>query len=72
MIKQATIWDGTNQPLMEQDIPLKILELHGHTLDSIGLLSEDGELFRGDAAMNGFPSVNRNIIWIENLEDYCN
>ncbi|WP_228354416.1 MBL fold metallo-hydrolase [Variimorphobacter saccharofermentans] len=70
--KQATIWDGTTQPLMEQDIPLKILALPGHTSDSIGLLSEDGELFCGDAAMNGFPSVNRNIIWIENLDDYCN
>ena len=70
--KRATIWDGTAQPLLEEDIPLKILALPGHTSDSIGLLSEDGELFCGDAAMNGFPSVNRNIIWIENLDDYRN
>ncbi len=69
---RAIIWDGTSQPLLEQDIPLKILALPGHTLDSIGLLSEDGELFCGDAAMNGFPSVNRNIIWIENLNNYRN
>lgn len=70
--KRATIWDDTAQPLLEQDIPLKILALPGHTSDSISLLSEDGELFCGDAAMNGFPSVNRNIIWIENLDDYRN
>lgn len=67
---RATLWDGTNQPFIEQGIPLKVLALPGHTSDSIGLLSEDGELFCGDAAMNGFPSVKRNIIWIENLEDY--
>lgn len=70
--KRATIWDGTAQPLLEQNIPLKILALPGHTSDSIGLLSEDGELFCGDAAMNGFPSIKRNIIWIENLDDYRN
>jgi glyoxylase-like metal-dependent hydrolase (beta-lactamase superfamily II) len=70
--KKAIIWDGTNQPLIERGIPLKILSLPGHTSDSIGLLSKDGELFCGDAAMNGFPSVKRNIIWIENLEDYRN
>lgn len=68
--KRATIWDGTAQPLLEQDIPLKILALPGHTSDSIGLLSGDGELFCGDATMNGFPSIKRNIIWIENLDDY--
>jgi len=57
---------------MEQGIPLKILALPGHTSDSIGLLTEDGELFCGDAAMNGFPSVKRKIIWIENPDDYRN
>ncbi|MGB4660886.1 MAG: MBL fold metallo-hydrolase, partial [Mobilitalea sp.] len=70
VLRDATIWNGTSQPLLEQEIPLRILALPGHTLDSIGLLSEDGELFCGDAAMNGFPSVKRNIIWIENLENY--
>ena len=70
--KRATIWNGTAQPLLEQDIPLKILALPGNTSDSISLLSEGGELFCGDAAMNGFPSINRNIIWIENLDVYRN
>src|SRR5690606_22502272 len=46
--KRAIIWDCTTQPLLEQDIPLKILALPGHTSDSIGLLSEGGELFCGD------------------------
>lgn len=27
-------------------------------------------MFCGDAAMNGIPSIKRNIIWIENLADY--
>lgn len=66
----ATIWDGSLQPLLDNGIPLRLLHLPGHTADSIGLLSEDGELFCGDAAMNGFPSIKRNIIWIENLAEY--
>jgi glyoxylase-like metal-dependent hydrolase (beta-lactamase superfamily II) len=69
--RRALIWDGTTQLLFDQDIPLQIIALPGHTSDSIGLLSEEGELFCGDAAMNGFPSINRTIIWIENLHDYC-
>lgn len=36
------------------------------------LLSDNAALFCRDAAMNGFPSVNRIIIWIENLDDYRN
>lgn len=66
----ATIWDGSSQPLLKDGIPMRLLYLPGHTADSIGLLSENGELFCGDAAMNGFPSIKRNIIWIENLADY--
>ena len=31
---------------------------------------KDGVLFCGDAAMNGFPSIKRTIIWIENLDKY--
>lgn len=64
------LWDGKFQPFEEIKIPLKILSLPGHTKDSIGLLTEDGLLFCGDAAMNGFPSIKRNIIWMEDLEEY--
>lgn len=67
---RAIIWDGNGQPLREQGIPFDILALPGHTADSIGLLA-DGDLFCGDAAMNGFPSIKRTTIWIENLRDYA-
>ena len=46
-----------------------MLETPGHTADHIALLAED-VLFCGDAAMNGFPSRKRIIIWIEDLEQY--
>ena len=68
---RAILWDGNAQPLREQGIPLDILALPGHTADSIGLLSDHGDLFCGDAAMNGFPSLKRNAILIENLKDYA-
>ncbi len=68
---RAIVWDGHAQPLRERSIPLDILALPGHTADSIGLLSDSGDLFCGDAAMNGFPSLKRNTIWVENLDDYA-
>ncbi len=68
--ENVVLWDGENQFFKQQGFPLTIVSLHGHTADNIGLLTDDGALFCGDAAMNGFPSVKRNIIWIENLEDY--
>lgn len=68
--ENVVLWDGTNQFFKAQGLPLTIVSLHGHTADNIGLLTDDGELFCGDAAMNGFPSIGRRIIWIENLDDY--
>ena len=50
--------------------PFAILETPGHTADHIALLAEDA-LFCGDAAMNGFPSRRRTIIWIEDPEEYA-
>ena len=47
-------------------LPFQVIETPGHTADHIALL-KDGILFCGDAAMNGFPSRKRVIIWIENL-----
>ncbi len=64
------VFDGYNQPLEEDGLPLKIVELPGHTADSIGILFNNEMIFCGDAAMNGFPSINRNIIWIEDRESY--
>ena len=51
------------------DFPYEVLETPGHTADHISLLVGD-KLFCGDAAMNGFPSRRRTIIWIEDLEQY--
>lgn len=53
----------------ELGFPYEVIETPGHTADHISLLAGD-KLFCGDAAMNGFPSVRRTIIWIENLPQY--
>ncbi|MFZ5986343.1 MAG: MBL fold metallo-hydrolase [Bacillota bacterium] len=64
------VLDDSTQPTIEEQLSGTIINFPGHTIDSIGLLLKDGSLFCGDAAMNGFPSLNRIIIWIENLKDY--
>jgi len=64
------LFDGNRQFFREEGIDIDIIPLPGHTSDQIGLLTNSGQLFCGDAAMNGFPSLNRHIIWIENLCDY--
>ena len=46
-----------------------VLETPGHTADHIAFLAEN-KMFCGDAAMNGFPSRRRIIIWIKNLREY--
>lgn len=68
--EDTLLWNGENQFLKEKGIELEIIPLPGHTSDLIGLLTDDGILLCGDACMNGFPGIKRNIIWIENLEDY--
>lgn len=67
---ETLLWDGKRQFFREAGIAIDILPLPGHTSDQIGLLTADGDLFCGDAAMNGFPSLKRSIIWIEELCDY--
>ena len=52
-----------------KDLGGKILFTPGHTNDSISL-NVDGHIFCGDAAMNGFPSMNRIPIWIENTTEF--
>lgn len=49
--------------------PCEIVRTPGHTEDHIALLAGD-VMFCGDAAMNGFPSRRRTIIWIENPAQY--
>lgn len=58
-----------SQEFRNLNLPIQIIETPGHTADHISLL-KGGILFCGDAAMNGFPSIKRNIIWIENLHEY--
>lgn len=53
-----------NKKELEEILGGKILFTPGHTSDSISLKIDD-KIFCGDAAMNGFPSVKRLIIWIE-------
>jgi len=62
--------DGISQQLRDSGIQATVLLLPGHTADSIGLLLDDGSLFCGDAAMNGFPSKARHPLWIENLLEF--
>ncbi len=68
--KRYIILDESTKPMIEEMLSGKIMNLPGHTADSIGLLLSDGTLFCGDAAMNGIPSLHRIIIWIENVKDY--
>lgn len=70
--KRYIVLDDSTQLIIEEQLLGTIINLPGHTIDSIGLLLKDGSLFCSDAAMNGFPSLNRIIIWIENLKDYRN
>ena len=58
-----------NKAGLEAEISGKIIYTPGHTCDSISL-RVGNIIFCGDAAMNGFPSVRRLIIWIENLRDF--
>ena len=53
-----------NQEQAESAMNGKILFTPGHTADSISLLV-DGNLFCGDAAMNGLPSTHKITIWVE-------
>ena len=50
-------------------LPFEVIETPGHTVDHIAIFKDD-ILFCGDAAMNGFPSIKRTIIWIEDLAQY--
>ncbi len=58
-----------NKETLEELLQGKILFTPGHTKDSISL-KKDNLIFCGDAAMNGFPSVKRLIIWIEDKKQF--
>lgn len=60
---------GNSMVLRNNGFPIDIIELPGHTLDSIGIVFDE-KVFCGDAAMNGIPSIAKHIIWIEDKKDY--
>lgn len=64
------VWDTKKQCFKEKGLDMTVIELSGHTADSIGLLI-DSALFCGDAAMNGYPSKKRISIVLENIEAYA-
>ena len=55
-----------SEVFQSMNLPFQVIETPGHTADHISLL-KDNLLFCGDAAMNGFPSRKRVIVWIEDL-----
>ena len=63
LAKMITL-EESNQAQVEAILNGKILFTPGHTKDSISLLV-NGNLFCGDAAMNGLPSSHKITIWIE-------
>ncbi len=68
LVKILTL-NGDNLAQMESILQGRILFTPGHTADSISLLV-DGNLFCGDAAMNGFPSSHRITIWVEDQVEF--
>ena len=61
--------NSDNQAQIETALNGKILFTPGHTADSISLLV-DGNLFCGDAAMNGLPSSHKITIWVEDKDAF--
>lgn len=59
-----------NQAVLENILPAKVLDLPGHTNDSIGIIIDKSVLFCGDAAVNNITGQYRIIHWIESVIDY--
>lgn len=65
MENRIIIVDESNIKQLECILGGKIIEMPGHTKDSISLLLGGGYLFCGDVAMNGFPSKHNVSVWAE-------
>ena len=71
-LESRFLWvDDATRPAIEAELGMRILDVPGHTEDSIALLTPSGELFVGDAAQNGDYSNHRTTIWIGDLETYA-
>lgn len=68
-LAQIITLNEDNLSQVESTLQGKILFTPGHTADSISLLV-DGNLFCGDAAMNGIPSSRRITIWVEDKTEF--
>ncbi|MGI5910405.1 MAG: MBL fold metallo-hydrolase [Sphaerochaetaceae bacterium] len=69
--KAVIVGQETDQVFERLGLPIRILFLPGHTADSIGLfLTETGQLFCGDAAMNAIISVAKHTIWIDDADAF--
>ena len=62
--------DNNSKFFKDNGFPLSIITLEGHTPDSIGLVTDTGEIFCGDACINNFPAKKRQTLLIEDLEKY--
>ena len=63
-LDQIVTLNADHQTQVEAALNGKILYTAGHTADSISLLV-DGNLFCGDAAMDGLPGFHKITIWVE-------
>ena len=63
-LNNITILNPDNLAQVGSALNGKVFYTPGHTVDSISLLV-DGNLFCGDAAMNGIPSSRKITIWVE-------
>lgn len=62
--------EGARRRDLESNLGVTFLDTPGHTADSMSLLTEDGSLFCGDAAMAGPLAKNYTSIWMEDPEAY--
>ena len=62
--------EGARRRDLESNLGVTFLDTPGHTADSMSLLTEDGSLFCGDAAMAGPLAQNYISIWMEDPEAY--
>lgn len=62
--------EGTRRRDLESNLGVRFLDTPGHTADSMSLLTEDGALFCGDAAMAGPFAKHYISLWVEDAEEY--
>ena len=63
---------ASDQPFLALGLPIRVVSLPGHTVDSVGLfLEETRELLCGDAAGNALIAPARQSILIENVPAFA-